>query len=200
MAKTDRRVDAYIEKAKPFAQPILRHIRACVHAGCPDVEETIKWRFPSFYYKGPLCNMAAFTTHATFGFWKHTLLADRLPRTDRRAMGQFGRLAAVSDLPGRARLVRLVKAAAKLNDDGVKVVRPRASKPRVKVPPFFMAALRKNARALATFQAFPPGHKREYVEFVTEAKRDETRARRMATTVAWLASGKSRNWKYEKKT
>ena len=119
----DPRVDAYIAKAKPFARPVLKRIREAVHAGCPGVEETIKWSFPSFYYKGPLCGMAAFKEHATLGFWKGSLLADRLPKVDEKAMGQFGCLKAVDDLPSRAQLIRLVKAAAKLNDEGVKVVR-----------------------------------------------------------------------------
>ena len=193
----DPRMDAYIAKAKPFARPILERIRAAVRAGCPDVEETIKWGMPSFYYKGPLCGMAAFKQHATFGFWKHSLLSKRLPKTKERAMGSFGRLTSVSDLPSRATLVSLVKAAAKLNDDGVKVVRRGKPKPPVEVPAFFTAALRKNPKALTAFKAFTPSHKRDYVEWVAEAKRDETRAKRVAQAVEWIAQGKSRNWKYE---
>jgi hypothetical protein len=193
----DPRIDAYIGKAKPFAQPILKEIRAAVHAGCPKIEETIRWSFPSFYYKGPVCGMAAFKAHATFGFWKGSLLKRHLPKVDTNAMGHFGALKSRADLPSRATLVRLVKAAVKLNDDGVKIVRRRKPKPPLKVPTYFTAALRKNAKALAAFEAFPPSHKREYVEWIGEAKREETRAARIAQAIEWIAQGKSRNWKYE---
>ena len=199
MARTDPRVDAYIAKAAPFAKPILKHLRAAVHAGCPDVQETMKWSFPHFDYKGMFCGMAAFKQHATFGFWKAKLLADQLPAVDEKAMGQFGCIRSLDDLPSRARLVRLVKAAAALNDAGVTIERRKAP-PRapVKAPAFLMAALKKNPRALATFKAFSPSHKREYITWVTEAKREETRQRRLTKAIEWMAQGKSQNWKYER--
>jgi uncharacterized protein YdeI (YjbR/CyaY-like superfamily) len=192
----DARVDAYIARAKPFARPILNHIRSVVHAACPGAAETIKWGFPHFDYKGPLCGMAAFKEHATFGFWKAKLLTEHLPKVDEKAMGQFGCLKSVSDLPRRAALARLVKAAAKLNEAGVKVERHRAPKPALKVPAYFMAALRRNPTALAAFKSFPPSHRREYVEWVVEAKRDDTRARRLSQALERMAEGKARNWEY----
>ncbi len=199
MASKHPAVDAYIQNAQPFAQPILKHIRAVVHEGCPDVEEKMKWSFPHFDYKGMLCSMAAFKQHATFGFWKHKLLEAYLPAADKTAMGQLGRIASIDDLPGQAALVRLVRAAAKLNDEGIKAApRPRAKRPAPRTPPALMSALRKNPKALAAFKAFSPSHKREYVEWVIEAKQDATRARRIATAVAWMAEGKSQNWRYEK--
>jgi uncharacterized protein YdeI (YjbR/CyaY-like superfamily) len=140
--------------------------------------------------------MAAFKDYVTFGFWKHQLLVDRLPHIQ-NPMSQFGKIGSVKDLPARASLVRTVKAAMDLNDQGVKVERVIRKKPSLKVPPYFTAALRKNAKALAAFNAFPPSHKREYVDWIVEAKRDETRARRMETAVEWIAQGKGRNWKYE---
>jgi uncharacterized protein YdeI (YjbR/CyaY-like superfamily) len=201
MAKKDPRVDVCIENAADFAQPILKHIRKLIHAACPEVEETIKWRFPTFMYKGMLCGMAAFKNHCTFGFWKHELLFGRNgsdKREDEGGMGQFGRLTQLSDLPKDAVLLRYIKEAMRLNDHGVKV--PSRAKPKVKkplvVPAFFRGALNKNTKALAAFDSFSYSHKKEYLEWLTEAKTEETRSRRLATTLEWLAQGKSRNWKY----
>ena len=196
MPRKDARVDAYIAKAKPFAQPVLKHLRSVVHEACPEVEETIKWGHASFDYKGMLCSMAAFKEYVTFGFWKHQLLVDRLPDA-KNPMNQFGKVESVKDLPSRAALIRTVQAAMDLNEHGVKVQRVIRKKPPVKVPAYFTAALRKNAKALAAFNAFPPSHKREYVDWIVEAKREETRTRRVETAVGWIAQGKGRNWKYE---
>ena len=199
MGKKDPRIDAYIAKSADFAKPVLRHLRKVVHAGCPEVEETLKWGMPAFVYKGILCGMAAFKGHCTFGFWKETLLKKKygpLPKVDARAMGQFGRITGIADLPSERTLLRFVKDAAALNDAGVKSpVRSKAKK-SLAVPAYFMAALRKNKKALATFEGFSPSNKREYVEWVTEAKGEDTRARRLETAVAWMAQGKVRNWKY----
>jgi uncharacterized protein YdeI (YjbR/CyaY-like superfamily) len=199
MGQRDPRVDAYIEKAAPFARPILNRIRRAVHAGCPRVEETIKWGMPAFHYNGPLCGMAAFKAHATLGFWKGSLLRTggaTLGKSTERAMGQFGRLAKVDDLPGQRALVALVRQAATLNDDGVKLVRTRKPKAALPTPRDLMAALRKDRAALRTFQEFSPGHRREYVEWILEAKREETRIRRIETAVVWMSKGRGRNWKY----
>src|SRR5262245_19388617 len=196
MGKRDPRVDAYIAKAADFAKPILTHILDVVHQACPDVEEDLKWSTPSFMYKGILCGMAAFKQHATFGFWKHDLVTGS-PRVE-GSMG-FGRLTKVSDLPPKKALVAYVKKAAALNETGVKPARApmkRAPKPPAQAPADLVAALRKNKTAPATFDAFSPSAKREYVEWITEAKTDETRARRLKTAVEWIAQGKQRNWKY----
>ena len=197
MPKKDARIDAYIEKANPFARPVLKHLRSVVHEACPDVEETVKWGHASFDYKGLMCSMAAFKEYVIFGFWKHQLLVDRLPGKGANPMSQFGKIRSVKDLPSRATLIRTVRAAMDLNDRNIKIERVRTKKPPVKVPPYFTAALRKNAKALATFTAFPPSHKREYVDWIVEAKREETRTRRMETAIKWIAQGKGRNWKYE---
>jgi hypothetical protein len=201
MGKKDERVDAYIERAQPFARPILRHLRKIVHEGCPEVEETMKWSFPHFMYKGMLCSMAAFKQHCAFGFWKGSLI-EGAPGLGREAMGQFGRIAALDDLPDARKLVKLVRQAATLNDEGVKA--PKVRKPELprrpvpRPPAAFLAALRKNEKALATYQAFSPSHKREYVEWIVEAKSDATREHRMMTAIEWMAEGKARNWKYER--
>src|SRR5262245_38630641 len=150
MPKLDPRVDAYIAKAAPFAQPLLKHFRDAVHEACPDVVETIKWSVPSFEYKGPFCGMAAFKKHVMFGFWKHALLQDLLPKGDHRAFGQYGRITSMEELPSRAHILKVIKAAKKLNDDDVKAPRvKRGKKPPVKLPTFFAAALKKVPKAAA---------------------------------------------------
>ena len=197
MATRDPRIDAYIKKAQPFAKPILTHLRSVVHDACPGVQETLKWGVPHFDYKGIFCGMAAFKEHTTFGFWKGALLKDQLPKVDEKAMGQFGRITSMDDLPTAPTLARIVKAAAKLNDDGVKVARVRmAKKQALKAPADLLSALRKNKRAHAGFKAFPPGQQREYIVWITEAKQDATREKRIKTAVEWIAEGKIRNWKY----
>ena len=201
MGTKDRRVDAYIIASAEFAKPVLSHLRKVIHAGCPDVEETIKWGFPHFMYKGILCSMASFKEHCAFGFWKGSLLEDRektLEKVGKTAMGHLGRITALSDLPSEKVLLRYIKEAMALNDEGVKV--PSRSKPKgdrkLDVPGDLMAALRKNKKALATFKGLNYTNKKDYVEWVTEARRDETRRRRLETAVAWMAEGKPRNWKY----
>lgn len=200
MAQRDQRVDDYIAKAQPFARPILTRLRATVHEACPGVAETIKWRMPSFEYRGMLCHMAAFKQHCVFGFWKGEQLLGASSR-NAEAMGDFGRLTSVDDLPSRARLKDLVNQAMRLNEAGVTRTprRTAAKKKTVRVPADLRAALSRNRRAAEHFAAFPPSHRREYIEWITEAKAEATRARRLATAMEWLADGKSRNWKYMKR-
>ena len=201
MANKDPRVDAYIAKSADFAKPVLTHLRNLIHAGCPDVEETMKWSFPNFMYKGILCSMAAFKQHCTFGFWKHKLIFPKSKGAGNaadEAMGQFGRISALSDLPKDKVLIEWIKEAVRLNDEGIKLPpRPKSKvKKELVVPEFFMAALKKNKKALTTFENFSYSHKKDYVEWITEAKGEDTRKRRLETAIEWLAEGKSRNWKY----
>ena len=200
MGKRDPRVDAYIKKAAPFARPILTEFREIVQASCPEVEEAMKWSFPHFGYKGMLCSMASFTQHAAFGFWKGSLVVGNGRNAD--AMGQFGRLTKRSDLPSKKLLAAYVRKAAELNEQGVKVPRaPRtAVQKRVTVPAVLVAALKKSAKATTGFDALSPSHKREYIEWITEAKAEATRAQRLSQAVAWMTVGKSRNWKYERRS
>ena len=192
MAEKDPRIDAYIAKAAPFAQPILRHLRAAVHAGCPEVVETIKWGTPHFEHHGMLCGMAAFKAHCAFGFWNRAL---EIPGKG-GAMGQFGCITTVADLPGKVVLVGYVKEAARLNATGRKIGPVRKAKKPLPVPKDLTAALQKKAGASAKFRAFSPSQQREYSEWLVEAKTDATRARRLATAVEWIAEGKTRMWKY----
>jgi uncharacterized protein YdeI (YjbR/CyaY-like superfamily) len=200
MGTRDPRVDAYLAKSADFAKPILTHLREVVHSACPDCEETLKWSSPAFMYHGILCHFAAFREHAVFGFWKGSLIDGVSPNRNNggEAMGNFGRITSVKELPSRKVLTGLIEQAMRLNEEGIKVAKPkRGSKPEAKVPPELAAALAKNGKARASFDAFPPSHRREYVEWIVEAKREETKARRVAQAVEWIAEGKGRNWKYE---
>lgn len=198
--KTDPRIDAYIAKAAPFAQPILNHLRTLVHHGNPETEETIKWGCPFFTYRGQMfCSMAAFKAHAAFGFHHQGMekvLAKDLGK-QAEAMGFFGRLTSIADLPNDATLLRYIGAAVQLNDSGQPRLAKSKPKPELPVPPDFAAALKKNRKAAAVFTNFAPSHRRDYIEWITEAKREETRVKRLATALEWIADGKHRNWKYE---
>ncbi len=206
MQNTDPRVDAYLQKAPPFAQEILTHLRALVHATCPGVEETWKWSFPNFMYKGALmCSMAAFKQHCSFGFWKAALMENEdkaITVTDRHGMGHLGKITSLNDLPKDAVLKKYIKAAMKLNEDGVKLPpRPKPTeeaKKELQVPAALAEALKGHPKAKAAFDAFSYSHRKEYIEWITEAKTEPTRDKRIATTLEWLTDGKGRNWKYEK--
>jgi uncharacterized protein YdeI (YjbR/CyaY-like superfamily) len=198
MATRDPRIDAYIAKSAPFARPILEHIRAVVHDACPAVEETIKWGFPHFDYHGMLCSTASFKAHCALTFWLgRQVLGDEM--TD-EAMGQFGRITSLKDLPNKATLRRYIKKAMALNDAGVKLSRPTARRGAtanpVVVPPELAAALARHEGAKASFDAFSPSHRREYCAWIAEAKRDETKAKRVEQAIAMLTEGKARHWKY----
>jgi uncharacterized protein YdeI (YjbR/CyaY-like superfamily) len=199
MGTKDPRVDAYIAKAAPFARPILEELRSRLHASCPGVVENIKWGAPAFEYEGPLAGMAAFKAHAAFGFWKHELIVqDDVKATE--AMGSFGRLTSVSDLPPKSTFARYAKLAMKLNAEGIKAPRRKtAARPEAPMHPDFEVALAKNAKAKSHYEAMAPSHQREYREWIGEAKRGETRARRIDQAIEWLAQGKPRNWKYMKR-
>jgi len=198
MGRKDPRIDAYIAKSADFAKPILKHLRELVHQGCPDVEETVKWSAPHFDCSGgPLAGMAAFKAHCAFGFWKGSLI---VPGSS-DAMGQFGRITKLSDLPNDKVVLGYVRKAARLNEEGVKVPRPlKHAKRDIPMPPELARALRKSPKARATFEGFSPSHKRDYLEWITEAKGEETRKKRLSTAIEWMAEGKPRNWKYMKST
>jgi uncharacterized protein YdeI (YjbR/CyaY-like superfamily) len=202
MGQRDPRVDAYIEGAADFARPILVKLREAVHAGCPDVEERIKWGMPSFEYKGMLAGMVAFKATVGFGFWKSRLIPgfEETFGAEGAASGMRAKFASVKDLPPKKVLVAFVKEAKRLNDEGIAEPKEATKKKPIEVPADLAAALAKSAAAKKTFAAFSPSHRREYVEWIVEAKREETRAKRIAQAVEWMAEGKSRNWKYQKST
>lgn len=191
-------VDAYISKAPEYARPILSRIRKVFHQGCPQIEETIKWGCPHFEYKGLLGGMAAFKHHVGFGFWKTKLLSDPhglFKRSDAASMCTV-KVTSVKDLPAHKVLVSYVKEAARLNELGVKASPAKDTRKPLRTPAVLKAALAKNKKANSTFQSFSPSNKRDYVEWITEAKTDATRQRRLKQAIAWMAEGKPRNWKY----
>jgi uncharacterized protein YdeI (YjbR/CyaY-like superfamily) len=197
-------VDRYIEKSLNFAKPILKHLRKLVHKACPQVEETIKWGFPHFEYRGMLCGMASFKQHCVFGFWKATLLTDRnkiLNPVGETAMGQFGKIRTLQDLPADEILIDYIKEAVKLNEDGIKIEKkPKiCEKQPIDIPDDFLLAIQNNKNAVTNFSNFSNTYKKEYIEWITDAKTEKTRHKRIATAIEWIIEGKSRNWKYMKK-
>lgn len=198
MPEFDKRIDAYIEKSQDFVRPILEHLRKLVHKACPDVEETLKWSMPSFEYKGILCGFAAFKEHVKFMFWKEVLLKnDEFPANELAIKG-FARIASIKDLPKDKEIIALIHQAMELNEKGINVPKSVSAKGEIVVPNELTAALEKNKKAKAVFEKFSPSHRREYSEWIAEAKTEPTRDKRIATAVEWLSEGKSRNWKYER--
>jgi uncharacterized protein YdeI (YjbR/CyaY-like superfamily) len=204
MGKKIKEIDAYINKAADFAKPILIHIRELVHTACPDVEEKMKWSFPHFDYKGEMmCSMAAFKQHAVAGFWKAALMKDSVLVENARSetsMGHLGRMTSLKDLPSDKKMISYIKEAMVLNEKGIKLPSKTKSteKAIIEVPEYFIKALKKNKAAWKIFDAFAYSHKKEYVQWITEAKTEETRNKRIASAVEMIAEGKSKNWKYQK--
>ena len=193
----DPRIDAYIAKAQPFARPILEHVRSRVHAAAPEAEETVKWGAPGFTINGKiLLMMAAFKAHAALNFWRGQEL--RGGEANAEAMGQFGKLTSVDDLPGDAELDRLIREAAELAKTAPAPRKTKhAPKPKPDMHPDFAKALAAAPKAKATLDGFPPSAQRDYLEWIAEAKQDATRDKRIATAVEWLSEGKRRHWKYQ---
>lgn len=201
MGTRDSRIDQYIDEAAEFARPILRHLREVVHAASPEIEETVKWSAPHFTYHGNLCHMAAFKQHCAFGFWKGKLIFTGDDVQPGSGMGAFGRITSISDLPSREALIGYVRQAMELNEKGVKVPAPRArvKETPLEVPEAFRVALDRSPQAAKVFEGFSPSQRKEYVEWIAEARREETQSRRIATAIEWIAEGKQRNWKYMKR-
>jgi len=195
----NKQFDAYIAKSPDWAQPILARLREIVHEACPEVEEELKWSSPSFMYHGIMCGMVAFKEYATFHFWKGELVTGTpLGANGMGAAAQFGRMTSLKDLPPKKTLVAYIKKAMKLNEEGVKVDRPKKKRPTLAMPDDFLSAIKKNKKASASYESFSPSHRREYIEWVSDAKTDATRGKRVTQAVEWMAEGKSRNWKYQR--
>jgi hypothetical protein len=205
MGKKDIRVDAYIAKLPDFSKEICTRFRAIVHEAAPDIEEDIKWRQPTFMHNGIVCGMAAFKHHVMIHFWKQALLSGSHARraTDDQTLEKLNRLTSAAEMPAKSVIAGFVKAAVKLNDGTAKAPRPMkaATKTRapLRTPPVFAKALARSPKAKKTYEAFSPSHKREYVEWISDAKSDETRDRRIEQALGWMAEGKPRNWKYMRK-
>ncbi len=204
MGKKNPGIDAYINKSAEFAKPVLKHFRALVHKVCPEVEEKLKWGMPHFdYHGGPMAHMAAFKQHCAIGFWKAGLMKNNeklmSAAKSESAMGHLGKITSLKDLPKDSVLAKYIHEGMKLNELGIKMPVKKTKSADVEVPDYFSAALSKNKKAKEHFEAGSNSHKKEYVTWITEAKTEETRKKRMATAIEWLSEGKSRNWKYEKK-
>lgn len=198
MGTRSPKVDAYIAKAKPFAQPILEQLRKLMHRGCPRVEEAIKWGQPFFVYKGTiLANMSGFKEHCHFGFWDKGMAEE----VRNSGEGPLRRITSLEECPPATQMLALIRQAATHVDRGEYrspvAERPRKTKAEPKIPADLAAALKKNKSAASAFAAFSPSCRREYIEWIVEAKREETRAKRVDTAVEWIARGKQRNWKYQ---
>ncbi len=197
----DSRIDDYIEKAQPFARPILTHLRKLVHAASPDITETIKWGAPFFEYKGIIGGMAAFKQHCAFSLMKAKLMkdADQFTTNNSASMGQLGKLSSVTDLPPDDVFIRYIQEAVRLNEENIKVAKVKATSPKELVYPEQMtSALKTNVKAAEVFAGMNYSNRKEYVEWICEAKTDATRNKRLATMLEWLEEGKVRNWKYTK--
>ncbi len=205
MSNYNKSIDAYIAKSADFAKPIFNHLRELIHTTCPDVEEKMKWSMPFFDYKGEMmCNMASFKQHCAFGFWKGSIMKDPILRetaASEAAMGHLGKITSLKDLPSDKKIIAWIKEAMILNDNGIKLPpKPKVTETKeLAVPDYFSKALAKNKKAKTEFDAFPPGKKKDYIVWLTEAKSGDTRNKRMETAIEWIAEGKGRNWKYEKK-
>lgn len=202
MEQYDSRVDAYIEKAAPFAKPILSHLRKLVHETSPLLTETMKWGFPFFDYNGPVCQMAAFKQHMGFGFWKQKQLNDpgKLIKEEDGTAGSFGKITSLNDLPADEILIDFIRQAMELNKAENKkpaVKKETAPKAPIEMPADFAGLLGANPKALEVYYNFSPSAKREYLEWIVDAKTDATRIKRMETAVEWIGEGKTRNWKYK---
>jgi len=203
MEQFDSRIDVYINKSAPFAQPILEYIREVVHEASPLIQETMKWSMPFFDYKGTVCMMAAFKQHCAFGFWKASRLNDPhhlLHSGEESAAGSFGRICSIADLPPKEAMIDFIMQAIELNEKGIKTVKvkPPVDKAALVVPDYFVEALSENDEAGANFNAFSYSQKKDYVEWLTEAKSEATRQKRMETAIEWISEGKTRNWKYQR--
>jgi uncharacterized protein YdeI (YjbR/CyaY-like superfamily) len=198
------KVDAYIAKAQPFAQPILTHIRELAHKACPDLDEEIKWSMPFFVLRGVILgHMASFKQHCAIGFWgpEMNAILNAAGLHSENGMGSLGKIATLKDLPADKQMLGYYRHAAELIVSGQQTMSlertAKSAKPAPKVPVELTAALKKNKAAAKVFADFSVSCQREYVDWITEAKRPETREKRIATAIEWIAEGKQRNWKYQ---
>lgn len=190
---TDPRVDAYIAKARDFARPMLERLRGQAHAVCPEADEAIKWGVPALVWKGKnLCGFAAFKEHVAF------FVQGESSDVEKDGMGEFGKMRSMADLPSKAALTKILKARMKVIEAGPSAKQKKSPKPTLDVPPDLAAALKKSRPAAKTFEAFSASNRRDYIEWITEAKQEATRTRRLAQAIEWMAEGKPRNWKYMK--
>jgi len=203
MKKHNPLVDEYIEKSADFAKPVLSYIRETVHEVVPEVEEAIKWKFPTFMYKGKiLCSMVSFKQYCSMGFWLHDemkTIQNLKTHAEKSNMFSLGKITRMEDLPAKPELKKIILEAIELTDMGVKIKKTAAAKTEIPIPEYFQNALDQNEKALEVFQTASPSFRKEYIHWITDAKTETTRNKRMEQALEWIAEGKGRNWKYEKK-
>ncbi len=203
MSTTDSRIDAYIENAQPFAKTILTYLRKIIHETCPDVEEGWKWSFPHFMYKGKiLCAFTAFKQHCGFGFWlekEMKTITELTKDAERTGMFTLGKIRSIDDLPSKVLLKTAIQEAMELTDMGVTLKKAAAEKKETEIPAYFSEALNENVEAKKVFENASPSFRKEYIMWITDAKTEATRNKRIAEALEWLSEGKGRNWKYEKR-
>lgn len=203
MPKTEPIIDAYIEKAQPFAKPILEYIRKTVHEFCPEAEEAIKWSFPNFMYKGKiLCSMSAFKAHCAFGFWLESEMKTMKELTkgiEKNSMFTLGKITKIEDLPSKAQLKACIEEAMELTNMGVTIKKAAPSKTETEIPEAFQNALNQNEKAKVVFEKASTSFRKEYNLWIADAKTETTRNKRIDQAIEWISEGKGRNWKYEKK-
>ncbi|OCA79123.1 hypothetical protein BBH99_00825 [Chryseobacterium contaminans] len=203
MEKYNIKVDEYIEKSPDFAQPILMYLREVIHETCTDAEEAIKWKFPTFMYKGKiLCSITSFKYYCSLGFWLHQemkTLKEIETTAGKSSMFSLGKITKMEDLPSKSQLKKAIKEAMELTDMGVTMKKAAPSKTEVEIPDYFLSALQEQQKALEVFEKASPSFRKEYITWIAEAKTEVTRNKRMEQALEWIAEGKGRNWKYERK-
>lgn len=203
MEKYNAQVDEYIEKSPDFAKPVLNYLREIIHETCPETEEAIKWKFPAFMYKGKiLCSITAFKHYCSLGFWLHQemkTIKDLETTAEKSSMFSLGKITKMEELPSKSLLKKAVKEAMELTDMGVTMKKAAPSKTETEIPDYFQSALKANKKAAQVFEKASPSFRKEYIKWIMEAKTEATRSKRMEQALEWIAEGKSRNWKYEKK-
>ncbi len=203
MEKYSAQVDEYIEKSPDFAKPILHYLRETIHETCPDAEEAIKWKFPAFMYKGKiLCSITAFKQYCSLGFWLHQemkTISELETAAEKSNMFSLGKITKMEDLPSKTLLKKAIKEAMELTDMGVTMKKAAPSKTETQIPDYFQTALNANEKALQVFQKASPSFRKEYINWITDAKTETTRHKRMEQALEWISEGKGRNWKYERK-
>lgn len=203
MEKYSAQVDEYIEKSPDFAKPILHYLRETIHETCPDAEEAVKWKFPAFMYKGKiLCSITAFKQYCSLGFWLHQemkTISELETAAEKSNMFSLGKITKMQDLPSKTLLKKAIKEAMELTDMGVTMKKAAPSKTETQIPDYFQTALNANEKALQVFQKASPSFRKEYINWITDAKTETTRHKRMEQALEWISEGKGRNWKYERK-
>ncbi|GAB0155022.1 hypothetical protein CHRYSEOSP005_02820 [Chryseobacterium sp. Alg-005] len=203
MEKYSTKVDEYIENSPDFAKPVLHYLRETIHEVCPDAEEAIKWKFPTFMYKGKiLCSLTSFKQYCSMGFWLHgemKMIKELETNAEKSSMFSLGKITKMEDLPSKLLLKKAILEAMELTDMGVTMKKAAPSKTETEIPDYFQEALQQNKKALEVFENKSPSFRKEYIMWITDAKTEATRNKRMEQSLEWIAEGKGRNWKYEKK-